>query len=98
MSEIKRKLPFQHPGIFLKSELIGERGLKINRIAKMLKVSRQAVSNIFNERASISPEMAVRISKVFGGTPDIWMRLQMKYDLHHAELKIVKEKLQPSTE
>ncbi len=95
MAELKRKLIYQHPGILLKSELIDSRGLTINSIAKMLKVSRQSVSSILNEHASISPEMAVRISKVFGGTADIWMRLQMKYDLHHAEQKIAKEKLQP---
>ena len=95
MAELKRKLACQHPGIHLKSELIDSRGLTINSIAKMLKVSRQAISSVLNERASISPEMAVRISKVFGGTADIWMRLQIKYDLHRAEQKIAKEKLQP---
>jgi addiction module HigA family antidote len=53
----------------------------------MLKVSRQAVSNIINEKADISPEMAVRIAIVFGGTPEIWLRLQAKYDLQIAAKK-----------
>jgi antitoxin HigA-1 len=59
----------------------------------MLKVSRQALSNILNEKADISPEMALRISKVFGGTATIWMNLQSSYDLEKAEKKIKQIKL-----
>ena len=61
----------------------------------MLKVSRQALSNIINLKADVSPEMALRISTVFGGTPEIWLRLQAKYDLEKAAKKISQFKLEP---
>jgi addiction module HigA family antidote len=46
-----------------------------------LGVTRQALNNVVNGKAAISPEMAVRLSKAFGSTPDTWLRLQMNYDL-----------------
>ena len=88
-------MPVIHPGELLKSELIAASGLSVTQVAGMLKVSRQAVSNIINEKADISPEMALRIATVFGGTPDIWLRLQAKYDLEIAAKKISHFKLMP---
>ena len=84
-----------HPGELLKAELIEANGLNVTEVAAMLKVSRQALSNIVNQRADISPEMALRISTVFGGTPDLWLRLQSKYDLEIAAKKIGRYKLMP---
>lgn len=95
MKSLKRNMPFIHPGEFLKSELIEANGLTITEASAMLKVSRQALSNILNQKADVSPEMALRISTVFGGSPDIWLRLQAKYDLEKAAKKISKFKLQP---
>jgi addiction module HigA family antidote len=95
MNTIKRGMPSIHPGELLKAELIGANGLTVTEIAEMLRVSRQAVSNIINERADISPEMAVRIATVFGGSPDIWLRLQAKYDLQIAVQKLKQLKLTP---
>lgn len=88
-------MPFIHPGKLLRSELVYEKKLTVTKIASLLKVSRQTVSAILNENAAISPEMALRIAKVFGGTPDIWLRLQVKYDLAHAAKKIKAYKLVP---
>lgn len=90
-----QKMPFIHPGEMLKTELVDEAGLNITEIARLLQVSRQAVSGIMNQRTDISPEMAVRIAVVFGGTPDIWMRLQVQYDLSKAAQKIKTLKLIP---
>ena len=92
---VKRFMPVIHPGQLLKSELIEATGLTVTDVAGMLKVSRQAVSNIINEKADLSPEMALRIATVFGGTPDIWLRLQAKYDLEKAAKKISGFKLMP---
>jgi antitoxin HigA-1 len=92
---LTRKMPVIHPGEILKSELIEANALTVTEVADMLKVSRQAISNILNERANISPEMALRIATVFGGTPDIWLRLQTKYDLEKATEKVKKLKLMP---
>jgi antitoxin HigA-1 len=88
-------MPFIYPGELLKSELIEANGLTITEVAGMLKVSRQAVSNIINQKADVSPEMALRIAIVFGETADIWLRLQAKYDLDKAAKKISRFKLEP---
>ena len=88
-------MPIIHPGEILKSELIETNGLTVTEVAAMLKVSRQAISNIINQKADISPEMALRIATVFGGTPDLWLRLQAKYDLEKAAKKINGFKLMP---
>ena len=95
MAIVKRNMQVIHPGELLKAELIEATGLTVTEVAGMLKVSRQAVSNIINEKADVSPEMALRIARVFGGTPDIWLRLQAKYDLEIAEKKISHFKLIP---
>lgn len=88
-------MPVIHPGEFFKTELIYENGLSISEVAEMLQVSRQAVSNIINEKADISPEMSLRIATVFGGTADIWLQLQSKYNLQRAAQKIKRLKLTP---
>jgi len=51
----------------------------------MLGVTRPSISNIVNEKAAISPLMALRITKVFGGNAELWVRLQSAYDLREAE-------------
>ena len=51
----------------------------------MLGVSRQALSRLINGQAGISPEMAIRLSKAFGTTPDIWIRMQAAYDIARAK-------------
>ena len=95
MNTIKRAMPVIHPGEVLFTELIEANGLTISEVAQILHVSRQSVSNIINKKSDISPEMALRISTVFGGTPDIWLRLQAKYDLQIAAKKIKQMKLTP---
>ncbi len=95
MTMVKRNMPVIHPGKLLKSELIGATGLTVTEVAALLQVSRQSVSNIINEKADVSPEMALRIARVFGGTPDIWLRLQAKYDLEIAAKKISHFKFMP---
>ena len=91
-------MPLIHPGGILKSELIESNGLTVTEVAGMLQVSRQALSNVFNEKADISPEMALRIAIVFGGTAELWLRLQAKYDLELAARKISRFKLIPYRE
>jgi addiction module HigA family antidote len=90
---IKKKYDLVHPGELLKAELIEANGLTVTEVASMLKVSRQALSNIINQRADVSPEMALRIATVFGGTPELWLRLQAKHDLYIAAKKIGRFKL-----
>jgi len=56
-------------------------GLTVTKAASVLGVSRQALNNVVNARAAISPEMAVRLAKAFGSTAETWLRMQMAYDL-----------------
>lgn len=74
-----------HPGEIIREICLGPIGLTVTDTAKALKVTRKTLSSILNGRAGISPEMALRLSKVFGRTPEGWMRLQLQYDLWKAE-------------
>jgi addiction module HigA family antidote len=56
----------------------------VSELAKILGVSRKTVSKIINERGSISADMALRLSKAFNTTPQLWLNLQQNYDLWHA--------------
>lgn len=70
-----------HPGRIVRQDCIEPLGLTITEAAKALGVTRQALNNLVNGKSGISPEMAVRLSKAFGGSPEMWLRLQVNYDL-----------------
>jgi addiction module HigA family antidote len=70
-----------HPGRIVRQDCIEPLGLTITEAAKVLGITRQALNNVVNGKAGISPEMAVRLSKAFGGSADMWLRLQANYDL-----------------
>ncbi len=69
-----------HPGRIIKGS-IEELGLSVTDAASVLGVTRPTISKLVNGRASISPEMAIRLSTAFGSTPEFWLRLQLNYDL-----------------
>lgn len=75
-----------HPGRVVRQDCIEPLGLTVTEAAKVLGVTRQALNNLVNGKAGISPEMAVRVSKAFGGSPEMWLRLQMNYDLAQLQL------------
>ena len=70
-----------HPGRIVRQDCVEPLKLTITKAAKVLGVTRQALNNLVNGKAGISPEMAVRLSKAFGGSPELWLRLQANYDL-----------------
>lgn len=70
-----------HPGGFVKSEIIEALDLSITGAARVLGVTRPALSAVLNERAALSPEMALRIEKAFGVSMDTLMRMQNSYDI-----------------
>lgn len=70
-----------HPGGFVKSEIIEPLGLSVTAAAKALGVTRPALSAVLNERAHLSPEMALRIEKAFGVSMETLMRMQNSYDI-----------------
>lgn len=74
-----------HPGRIVRQECLEPLGLSVTDAAKALGVSRNAVSELVNERRGISPEMAIRLSKAFGSTPEAWAGLQFAFDMAQAK-------------
>jgi addiction module HigA family antidote len=72
-----------HPGLVVLQECIQPMGLTITDAAAALGVTRNTLSELVNGKRGISPEMAVRLAKVFGGTEDGWLVQQAQYDLAH---------------
>ena len=64
-----------HPGEIVKYECLEALGLSITEAAKGLGVARQTLSRVLNGRAKVSVDMAIRFSKAFGSTPDLWLKL-----------------------
>ena len=88
-----------HPGLSVRHDCLEPLGLSVTEAAKRLGVSRRQLSDLVNCHAGVSPEMAIRLDKAFGGAADTWLRLQAAYDLaqamrHADEIKI--ERLSPA--
>ena len=79
-----------HPGEHIRHDCIEPLGLNVTAAAKALGVARQTLNNVVNGKSGISPEMAIRLSKAFGGSPDVWLAMQMAYDLAQAQKKVSK--------
>lgn len=70
-----------HPGQIVRHDCLEPLGLSVTKGAKILGVTRQALNNVVNGKSGISAEMAIRLYKAFGSTPDTWLRMQVAYDL-----------------
>ena len=70
-----------HPGLSVRHDCLEPLGLTVTKAAKALGVTRQALNNLVNGRSGISPEMAIRLAKAFGGGAETWLGLQVAYDL-----------------
>ena len=70
-----------HPGGIVKRECLEALGLSVTKAAEGLGVSRQALSELVNEKSAVSAEMAIRLSKAFGSSPETWLGMQTAYDL-----------------
>src|SRR6202142_3934345 len=81
---IRMKNP-AHPGGFVKTEIIEPLKLALTEAAQALGITRAALSAFLNERASLSPEMAIRIEKAFGVSMETLMRMQSSYDIAQAQ-------------
>jgi len=79
--------PAPHPGVFVRSRIIGPKGLTVTDAAYALGVHRVALSRFLNEQASLSCEMAIRLEKAFGADMEFLMRMQNEYDIAQAKLK-----------
>lgn len=73
-----------HPGRIIREECLPELNLKVGQAAEALGVTRQTLDKIINARGSVTPDMAIRLEKVFGSSAETWLRLQLAYDLAQA--------------
>lgn len=84
----KRGLPPMHPGELLRDEVLPALGRPKAEIARLLGVSRQTLYDILGERQPVTPAMALRLGKLCGNGPDLWLNLQKRYDLRRAEQEL----------
>ena len=87
-----------HPGRSIRNACLDPLGLTITDGAKVLGVTRQTLTKVVNGKSGISPEMAIRLSKAFGSTPETWLRMQMAYDLasvrrDESSIKVVPQRM-----
>ncbi|MFM9834996.1 MAG: HigA family addiction module antitoxin [Methylophilaceae bacterium] len=84
-----------HPGETLKEDVLPALGLTVTEAAEQLGVARVTLSRMINGHSAISADMAIRLAQWLGGSAEIWLRLQLQYDLWHAE-KNSKIKIKPA--
>src|ERR1039458_1195070 len=86
-----------HPGRSIRTACLEPLGLSVTEGARVLGVTRQALNNVVNGKAAISPQMAIRLAKAFGSTAETWLRMQLAYDLGAArqEESKIKVRRQP---
>ena len=80
-----------HPGEMLREDFMPGYGLTVAGLAAALGVSRQTVNELLRERRAVSPEMALRLSRLFGNSAEFWLNLQRGVDLWDAEAAIKNE-------
>ncbi|MBM3609944.1 MAG: HigA family addiction module antidote protein [Alphaproteobacteria bacterium] len=83
--------PPTHPGAILLEDVLPALKLSVKEAAAHLRISRQTLHKIMAEKASVTPEMALKLARFCGGTPSFWLRMQQNFDLWHAEKKIAPE-------
>ncbi len=81
-----------HPGRIIKNAIEAS-GLNVTEAAKGLGVTRQTLSRVINAKTALSAEMAIRVSKAFGSSPEHWLRMQMAYDLAGMKGKVARIKV-----
>ena len=73
-----------HPGEMLREDFLPDYGLTVSRLAEAIGVSRQSINELLRERRSVSPEMALRLARLFGNSPEFWLNAQRAVDLWEA--------------
>jgi len=74
-----------HPGKIIKEDYLEPLGIPVMDMANLLGVSRKTLSKILNQRGSVTPDMALRLSRALDTTPELWLNLQRNFDLWYAE-------------
>ncbi len=89
-----RKTRPTHPGEMLREDVLPDYDLTVTKLAEALGVSRQSINELLRERRAVSPEMAIRLSRLFGNSPEFWLNAQRAVDLWDAAHAIRKEIMQ----
>ena len=87
----RNKRPPTHPGEVLGKDVLPALGTSVRDAAAQLGVTRQTLHRILAKKQPVTPEMAVRLGKFCGNGPTVWLRLQVAYDLWHAEKRLRRE-------
>lgn len=87
-NSLMRGIPASHPGALLRDIVLPALGKNKTEIARLLRVSRQTLYDILAEKQPVTPQMALRIGKLCGNGPDLWINMQRAYDLDVAEKEI----------
>jgi len=80
----QRKIRPTHPGEMLREDFLPDYGLTVSGLAEALGVSRQSVNELIRERRAVSPEMALRLARLFGNSAEFWLNAQRAVDLWDA--------------
>lgn len=80
----ERQVRPTHPGEMLREDFLPDFGLTVSALAQALGVSRQTINELLRERRAVSPEMALRLSRLFGNSPEFWLNAQRAVDLWEA--------------
>ena len=94
-----RRIPPTHPGEMLREDFLPDYQLTATTLASALGVSRQTANELLRERRAVTPLMALRLSRLFGNTPQFWLNAQQAWDLwesEHSHYKILEE-IEPLT-
>lgn len=93
----ERRVRPTHPGELLREGFLPDYGLTVSGLAKALDVSRQTINELLREHRAVSPEMALRLSRLFGNTPEFWLNAQRAVDLWDAAraLRVQVEHIKP---
>src|SRR5258707_4153794 len=93
----QRKVRPTHPGEMIREDFLPDYGLTVSGLARSLGVSRQTMNELLRERRAVSPEMALRLSRLFGNSPEFWLNAQRAVDLWEAARTIGRkiEKISP---
>lgn len=84
----KRSVRPTHPGEMLREDFLPDYGLTVASLARALEVSRQTVNELLRERRAVSPEMALRLARLFGNSAELWLNAQRAVDLWDAQQAI----------
>jgi len=88
MVKRNKNIPETHPGEVLREDVLPALSMNKTAIAKALGISRQTLYDIINEKQPVTPDMAVRLGKLCGNGPHLWLNMQTAYDLWHAQRRV----------